>query len=147
MAITLSENNAYISNLENRLRGTATEIATIVEELRESQPDLATRLEELTTIMTEDLGAFEVAGDAENTITALSILGSVSAKSVNITRWFRSEAKPTRTAFILNWEMSFGVEVYDYVHEILKDFNVDGVTLSPSAIVAITHAINVREIG
>lgn len=147
MAITLSVNNAYIFTLENKLRSTAAEFENLIEELRESHPEAANRLAVLSTTMIDQLGSFTVVDPAENEISALSINGRTSAKSVNITRWYRSETKPTRAAFILNWEMSFGIEVPDFIHEILTDYNVDGVTLSPSAIVAITHAINVREIG
>lgn len=147
MAITLKDTNDYIFAVENKLRYNAVELKAIADGLRESDMELATRLFNIADDLIEQVGLFNVANVEENAIAAFSILGSTNHKSVNITRWYRSESKPTRAAFILNWEMAFGIEVYDYVLEILKGFNVDGVTLSPSAIVAITHAINVREQG
>ena len=145
MTITLSDNNDYIFELENAVRGASANLRNLTDELRESNPELAAQLVDITNNLLGSVGKFHVASTTENTIVPLSVEGKANPKSVAITRWYRTTTKPTREAFILHWEITFGVEVYDYINRILDGFNVPGVTLSPTAIVAITHALNVQE--
>lgn len=147
MTITLSDNNGYIFSLENAARGATASLNTLADSLRESNPELATQLSDITKTLIASVGGVNTASTDEHEIVLKSVAGNVNPKSVNIVRWYRSTPKPTREAFILNWEMSFGIEVFPYVLSILDDFNVAGVTLSPSAITAIVYGISVQQQG
>lgn len=147
MTITLSDNNGYIFGLENAARGATASLTTLTDSIRESNPELATQITDIAKTLLDAVTGISVASEEDYTIVLNSVVGNADPKSVNVVRWYRSATKPTRDAFILNWEMSFGIEVYPYVLTILDDFNVAGVTISPTAIVAILYAIGVQQQG